>query len=84
MSEPSQTTNEQHNLFFARLSQQLNPHHPLLSLASHINWCALERDLDLTFSPDKAGQPPKPVRLIVGLLMLQHMEGLSDKMAVAK
>lgn len=84
MSKPSQTTNEQGDLFFARLSQQLNPRHPLMILASHINWNTLENDLGLTFSPDKAGQPPKPVRLIVGLLMLQHMEGLSDEMAVAK
>lgn len=84
MSNPSQTTNEQNSLFFARLSQQLNPRHPLMVLASRINWTTLEGDLGLPFSPDKAGQPPKPVRLIVGLLMLQHMEGLSDEMAVAK
>lgn len=84
MSKPSQTINEQNDLFFARLSQQLNPRHSLIILASQINWTTLESDLGLTFSPDKAGQPPKPVRLIVGLLMLQHMEGLSDEMTVAK
>jgi len=84
MSKPSETSTEQNSLFFARLSQQLNPRHPLMVLASHINWTALEDDLDLTFSPDKAGQPPKPVRLIVGLLMLQHMEGLSDEATVQK
>ncbi len=84
MSKPAETLNHQNDLFFARLSQQLNPRHPLLLLSSKINWTDLERDLNLTFSSDKAGQPPKPVRLIVGLLMLQHMEGLSDEQAVEK
>ena len=84
MSKPSRTSNEQNDLFFSRLSQQLNPRHPLMVLSSHINWASLENDLGLTFSPDKAGQPAKPVRLIVGLLMLQHMEGLSDEMVVEK
>lgn len=84
MSKPSQTSNEQNSLFFTRLSQQLNPRHPLMVLTSHINWSDLESDLGLTFSPQKAGQPAKPVRLIVGLMMLQHMEGISDEMAVAK
>lgn len=30
------------------------------------------------------GYPPKPIRLMVGLLMLQHMEGLSDEAVVAE
>jgi len=51
-------------------------------LENHINWDLLEDDLGLTFSPEKAGQPAKPVRLMVGLLMLQQMEGLSDEATV--
>ena len=27
-------------------------------------------------------QPPKPIRLMVGLLMLQHMKNLSDEAVV--
>lgn len=84
MSNPSHISNDQNNLFFSRLSQQLNPRHSLMILEKHINWDKLEDDLGLTFSPDKAGQPAKPVRLIVGLLMLQHMEGLSDEATVQK
>lgn len=30
------------------------------------------------------GYPPKPIRLMVGLLMLQHMEGISDEAVVAE
>ena len=84
MSKPSQISTSQNDLFQPRLSQILNPKHPLLLLAKRIDWERLESDLGLTFSPDKAGQPAKPVRLIVGLLMLQHREGLSDEAVVLK
>ena len=84
MSKPATLSTAQNELFQPRLSSILNPRHPLLTLEKSISWEALESDLNLTFSPDKAGQPPKPVRLIVGLLMLQHMEGLSDEMVVSK
>ena len=84
MSKPSKTSNQQDHLFQSRLSTQLNPDHLLYTLTSKINWEGLESNLGLEFSPDKAGQPARPVRLIVGLLMLQHMEGLSDEAVVAK
>lgn len=84
MSKASRTSNKQNELFFSRLSKQLNPRHALMILERHIHWEGLEQDLGLTFSPGKAGQPAKPVRLIVGLLMLQQMEGLSDEATVQK
>lgn len=84
MSKPATISTAQNDLFQSRLSHILNPRHALLILEKEIPWEALESDLGLTFSPDKAGQPPKPVRLIVGLLMLQHMEGLSDEKVVSK
>ena len=84
MSKPSKTSIAQEELFQSRLSQQLNPKHSLFVLAHQIDWEGLESDLGLTFSPDKAGQPAKPVRLMIGLMMLQHMEGLSDEAVVAK
>ena len=84
MSKPSKTSNQQDPLFQTRLSIQLNPDHPLYTLTGKIDWEGLEQNLGLEYSPDKAGQPAKPVRLMVGLMMLQHMEGLSDESVVEK
>jgi transposase, IS5 family len=56
----------------------------LVLLTHSIDWAGLELELNLTFSPDKAGRPAKPIRLVAGLLMLQHMDGLSDEAVVAK
>jgi len=75
---PKKTNHEQDRLFEMRLSQQLNPHHPLLFLAELIEWGVLEEHIASVFDA-KQGAPAKPVRLIVGILMLQHMSGLSDE-----
>ena len=55
MSRASRTSTSQNNLFQSRLSQQLNPRHPLFLLTQIIDWDGLEGSLGLTFSPDKAG-----------------------------
>lgn len=83
MSKPPRIDHRQSELFRNRLSCQLNPDHPLMILAKQIRWDVLEAE----FSPlyvAEAGHPPKPIRLMVGLMMLQHKEGLSDEQAVAK
>jgi len=41
----------------------------------------LEEELGFEYN-DGPGQAPKPVRLMVGLMMLQHMHGLSDEVVV--
>ena len=84
MSQASQISTAQSDLFQARLSSQLNPQNPLITLSKSIDWDGLEASLGLTFSPHKAGQPAKPVRLMVGLMILQNMEGLSDEAVVEK
>ena len=63
------------------LSQILNPDHELRILSSHIDWAFLEEEFAGLFSA-KRGAPAKPVRLVVGLLMLEHMYGLSDEEVV--
>lgn len=84
MSKPKTIKNNQEDLFQNRLSTLLNPKHPLLVLAERIDWEGLEADLSLKFSENKPGQPALPIRLVTGLLMLQHMEGLSDEAVVTK
>ena len=48
-----------------------------MRLAQRIDWTFLERRLGV-YQPGP-GQPPLPVRLIAGLMILKHMDGLSDE-----
>lgn len=66
-----------------RLSNQLNPRDPLFILTGQINWSAFEESFGSHYTSGP-GQPPKPVRLMIGLLMLQHMHGLSDEQVVTQ
>jgi len=83
--KPKKINHRQGRLFETRLSDQLNPKHSLLQLSEKINWSYFEEDFSCAFSSgEKGGQPPKPVRLMVGLLMLQHMNNYSDEAVVEK
>jgi IS5 family transposase len=64
-----------------RLSKQLNPSHPLCLLAKLIDWNELEEEFGAFYSEGNS-RPPKPIRLMTGLLMLQHMSGFSDEQTV--
>lgn len=77
---PKQKNNDQGELFSTRLSQQLNPNHTLLLLGGLIDWKALENEFNEYFCEE--GAPGKPVRLVTGIFMLQHMSGLSDEEVV--
>ena len=71
----------QTNLFGTDLLQQLDRNDPLLRLADAIAW----RELDQAFSRHYTqghGRPAKPIRLMVGLLMLKQLENLSDEALV--
>ncbi len=83
MSKPQKIEIRQDDLFRQRLSTQLNPKRPLLMLATQINWSGLEIEFASLYQAE-LGYPPLPIRLMVGLTMLQHMEGLSDEQIVRK
>ena len=76
--KPSFLQNQQLHLFQSRLSNQLSPNHPLIQLSKFIDWPSLEKEFENLFI-EKIGQPAKPVRLVVGIMMLQHMYGISDE-----
>jgi IS5 family transposase len=79
----SSTDAFQPNLFGTDLLQQLDPADPLLQLASVIPW----RDFDQAFSQHYTqglGAPGKPIRLMVGLLLLKQLEDLSDENVVVQ
>ena len=79
--KPLKTDTSQSELFKSRLSNQLNPRDPLFILTHQINWLFFEEEFGALYK-DGSGHPPKPVRLMVGLMMLQHMNGLSDEQVV--
>jgi len=65
------------NFLHADLLDQLNPKNPLLRLADNIPWDYFETE----FSPlhSDQGRLAKPIRLMVGLSILKHLEDLSDE-----
>ena len=81
---PSKVDNSQDNLFQSRLSSQLNPKHEMVILSKMINWDCIEDEFSSFYDGNnsKGGKPPKPVRLMSGLLLLQHLHSLSDDQVV--
>lgn len=80
--QPKPLKQDQGSLFTSRLSQQLNPEHELLKLAKVIPWQQLEEEFKPLFT-EGPSRPPLPVRLAAGLMILQHMTGVSDEKVVA-
>ena len=77
------SSNDAHqpNLFGNDLLQQLDPADPLLQLSTIIPWA----DFDHAYAKHYTrgiGAPSKPIRLMVGLLILKQLENLSDESVV--
>lgn len=62
------------------LLDQLNPKSPLLKLARIIPWHLFESEFGKLYAT--TGRPAKPIRLMVGLCLLKHMENVSDEVLV--
>ena len=58
----------------------LDSNDPLVSLADTINWEQFDDSFEKYYSDN--GRPAKPIRLMVGLLILKQLENLSDENAV--
>lgn len=67
----------QKSLFFS-LGDSLDQKHPLYILAQKVDWAMFEREFSKLYSADN-GAPAKPIRLMVGLLILKHVRNLSDE-----
>lgn len=72
--------NKQASLFFS-LAYTLNQRHPLYLLADAINWQMFE-DAFASLYCQNNGRPAKPIRLLVGLLILKHIRNLLDESVV--
>ncbi len=76
--KPKKTNHNQGRLFQQRLSDLLNPEHELCLLSSLVDWACFEKEFSNLFTENR-GAPAKPVRLVTGIFMLQHMYALSDE-----
>ncbi len=73
---------QQRHLFLPNLMELINPRHQLCWLADELDWQRFE----LNFAPlyAKIGSPAKPIRLMVGLLILKQLYNLSDESVMAE
>eukprot|EP00494_Astrolonche_serrata_P029643 UN29910 len=79
----SSTDAFQPNLFGNDLLQQLDPTDPLLALGTIIPWQDFEKAFAVHYTKG-LGAPGKPIRLMVGLLLLKQLENLSDESVVLR
>jgi IS5 family transposase len=75
-------TEEQISFLMPGLREQLDPRQELYRLAEAMPWEVFEKEMGGYYSEE--GRPAKPVRLMVGLLLLKQMYDLGDETAVAQ
>lgn len=73
----SSKNDTQQSLFFS-LGDSLDQRHPLYLLAHKVDWAMFEKEF-YKFYSSACGAPAKPIRLMVGLLILKHVRNLSDE-----
>jgi IS5 family transposase len=78
LSKKKNTT--QGSMFFG-LEDTLNQKHPMYILANKVNWQLFEESFTPLYCSDN-GRPAKPIRLMVGLLILKHLRNISDESVV--
>jgi IS5 family transposase len=75
-------TSDQPSFLMTSLAEQLDVRQPLYKLAGAIPWETFEQAFADSYS--ELGRPAKPVRLMVGLILLKQLEDLSDETLVAR
>jgi len=73
----------QKDLLQPALDQIIDMGHPLVRLASEIDWEFLDGRFRTVCQPGP-GQPGLPTRLVAGLFILKHMHNLSDEVLCAR
>ena len=70
-------TTGSNDLFRARLDQIINMKHELVLLAGKIEWDWIDDEIAPLYSEN--GRPGIETRFMIGLLLLKHINGLSDE-----
>jgi IS5 family transposase len=79
----SSSSSHQTSFFGTDLLTQLDPTDPLLQLGQVIPWQDFEHSFTQHYTQN-TGAPGKPIRLMVGLLLLKQLENLSDEAVVSQ
>ena len=80
--KPKSRSKGQDDLFQPRLADIIDPRHELVLLGERIDWQWLEDQVEPLFA--ECGRPANPTRLMVGLHLLKHMQGISDEEVVER
>ncbi len=75
------SSDKQEDLFRSRLDQIINMKHELVILSRIIDWDSLEDEFEHCYCVDN-GRSTKPIRLKIGLTILQSIYNLSDEAVV--
>jgi IS5 family transposase len=75
------SSNTQQLGFYNTFEEQLSHSHSLYKLAKLIDWKLFEDSFNKHYS-EKTGAPAKPIRRMVGLLILKHVRNISDESVV--
>jgi len=67
--------------FYNTFEEQLDRKHPLYILSNKINWSMFENEFK-RFYHERMGRPAKPIRMMVGIILLKHIRNLSDESVV--
>ena len=73
----------QKDLLLPALDQIIDMGHPLVRLATQIDWGFLDGRFGSVCAAGP-GQPGLPTRLVAGLFILKHMHNLSDEVLCAR
>src|ERR1700678_125384 len=71
---------EQKSFLLPTLAEQLDARRPIYQLAGKIPWGDFEEEFGAFYSEE--GRPAKSVRLVGGLLLLNHLHDLGDETVV--
>jgi IS5 family transposase len=67
------------NLFSGSFMDMLDSKDSLIVLADTFPWSKVESKFQKYYKNEKVGRPNKPIRLMVGLLLLKQLENISDE-----
>jgi IS5 family transposase len=79
---PKQPGLSEHDLFRMQLENMIDTGHALVKLARRIDWAGLDAEWGKLY--EETGRPGLPTRLMAGLHLIKHMEGLSDEQVCAR
>lgn len=75
--KPKKKKESGEDLFLQRLDVMLDQRNSLYRLSEKLDWEFFERSFENCYS--EQGRPAKPIRLMVGLLLLKQLKNLSDE-----